>query len=636
MKLFEEFPPIPKEVWEEAILKDLKGQDYEKRLIWNTKEGFSIRPYYREEDVQKPLPSPPGMPGNWTPVEVINQQSMEDCLYWIEKSLSYEACGIKIISQWTPNGLIGVKLDSKESFQEFSKKIIQLIQKLKLPIHKDYPFQLYWDSSYASLAYLEFWLELEKETYNLPIEVHFLNNPLNYPIIYGKPYATWEKIWEDIKIGVENWNKNISSQHPISVLAVDTRIFRESGANITQELALALSMGTEYLNQLTDKGIKPEDCSSSIVFYFSCGSNYFFEIAKFRTFRFLWNQVLETWGVPQPQRKTHILAETIQWNLTLYDPYVNMLRVTTEAMAAILGGVNSLIIHPYDTPFSLGDDFSRRIARNVHHLLRYESYLDKVVDPASGSYYLEILTREFAQTAWHLFQEWEKNGGYIPCIQKGIIQKQIRDQQTSLVEEILSRKITLLGTNQYPNPKDRAPKLNLPLGNPNAPNPYVKFTQDINTPPVEILQPQRAAIPFEELRKKMEERVLQNNGIFPKVYLFQSGNKAMRTARAVFSTNFFGVLGLDIIDTGGTESPKDKFAELESFQPDILVYCSSDEEYLPFVQNTIREIQKISPKTRFFIAGNPETKEELTKLGIEGFIHIKSHLYNTLKEIFSL
>jgi methylmalonyl-CoA mutase len=252
--------------------------------------------------------------------------------------------------------------------------------------------------------------------------------------------------------------KSASALPHFRVVHINASNFSNAGADIVQELAFGISMGSEYMAQLTERGISPYDAASRFRFSFGTGSNYFPEIAKLRAARLLWS-VVSTGFHPENAEsiKMDIHCVTSEWNKTMYDPYVNLLRTQTEAMSAILGGADSLTVEPFDIVFRHPDEFSERIARNQQLILKEEAYFDKVADPAAGSYYIENLTNLIAENAWKLFLEVEEQGGFLECLRSGWIQKKLSESASGRKQNIASGKEILIGTNRFPDIKEKAP-----------------------------------------------------------------------------------------------------------------------------------------------------------------------------------
>jgi methylmalonyl-CoA mutase len=234
--------------------------------------------------------------------------------------------------------------------------------------------------------------------------------------------------------------------------------FNNAGADIVQELAFGISMGSEYMTQLTSRGLSTDMAASKIRFSFGIGSKYFPEIAKLRAARLLWSVIVKGF-LPEHNEsmKMDIHTVTSSWNSTVYDPYANMLRTQTEAMSSILGGTDSLTVEPFDSVFRDSDEFSERIARNQQLILKEESYFDKVVDPSAGSYYIETLTNMIAESAWKLFLEIEDQGGFISSLKSGLIQRKLLSSAEKRRSDIESGREKLLGANLFPDSKESAP-----------------------------------------------------------------------------------------------------------------------------------------------------------------------------------
>lgn len=434
LNLKAEFPPVPTEVWEQTIIADLKGADYEKKLVWRTDEGISVRPYYRAE--------------------------------------------------------------------------------------------------------------------NLPAE------PFRY-------------------CASQSW-EILDSNVPCD--GVDAVVFHESGATAVQELAYALAAASELL-----AAGKPVPSIT-----FAIGSNYFFEIAKLRAARMLTTTLLEAYGV---SAELKIRAVTALANKSIYDPYTNLLRSTTEALSAVLGGADSLAVKAAGYP--------ERLARNVQLVLKEEAHLDKVADPAGGSYYIEALTESLAAEAWKLFQQVEAEGGFTQA--HSAIDAAIAASKTAKEKAIASRRRTLVGVNNYPDIQEKE------LDNAGA------------------LPPGRLAEAIENIRLRTE-RHAKMTGITPKVVLLKKGDLKMKMARAQFCQNFFGCAGFAIeeAEVGQASRPA---AGLQT-GPALIVLCSSDPEYLDFAKEVCP-----AASVPVLVAGNPKDQiEALKQAGVAGFVHVQSNMVDTLTE----
>ena len=312
-------------------------------------------------------------------------------------------------------------------------------------------------------------------------------------------------------------------------------------------------------------------------------------------------------------------AVTSQFNQTIYDAHVNLLRSQTETMSAALAGVDSIETLPFDLQYKQPDEFSERIARNQQLLLREESHLNKVVDPAGGSYYIETLTASIAEVAWKLFNEVEEQGGFLTLLEKGEVQKKVNESGVKRHTDVARRKEILLGTNQYPNFNEKA--LDKIEKSGEACGCGCKNDEVVDGA-VEALVFDRAASQFEQLRLDTER-----SGKRPKVFMLTIGNLAMRLARAQFSANFFGCAGYEIIDNIGFKTVKEGVDAAIEKGADVVVLCSSDDEYAEFAPEAYKEL---NGRAMFVVAGAPACMEDLKAQGIEEFIHVRVNVLDTL------
>lgn len=612
-KLFSEFPPVTTQEWEARILSDLKGADYEKRLIWKTAEGFDVKPYYRAEDLS-------GLEYlNTLPAEFpyVRGNNKKDNAWQIHQDIDtadiQEAnrLGLDAIAR----GADSLGFDAGEITTH--KQINQLLANIELS-----------KTSINFFASRSYPLTLELFIYEVGHRaeggdlirgsVNF--DPIGYLLLHGDFYMNWINNLEEAEYLINTVQKRIPHFRAITV---NGHYFQNAGSTLVQELAFSLASANEYLAGLTGKGFSIDELASRIQLSFSVGSDYFLEIAKLRAARLLWaTMVSEYHPLKEDSLKAFIHSTTASWNKTLYDPYVNMLRTTTEGMSAAIGNADSISIRSFDAIFKNPDDFSRRIARNQQLILKEESYLDRIADPAGGSYYIENLTNSIAHHAWKLFLEIEEKGGMLECIKKGFVQDEVARSRQQKEMDIAQRKTVIIGTNQYPNLLEQMSEKQTRVvrDEPEVESSYKKLSLF------------RGAEPFEKIRLATENYVAKGNKK-PAVFLFTMGNLAMLRARAGFATNFFGCSGFDIIDNPGFQSIDEGVnAALES-GAEVVVICSSDEEYALIVPEICSRLKTNKPSLKILLAGFPKDLIETFKSsGIDDFIHIRSNLLGTLQE----
>ncbi len=367
---------------------------------------------------------------------------------------------------------------------------------------------------------------------------------------------------------------------------------------------------------LTDAGVDANLAASKIKFNMGISSNYFMELAKFRAARMLWAQIACKYGVSEAAAKMAVHASTSRFNQTIYDAHVNLLRSQTECMSAALAGVDSITVTPFDAPYQTPDDFSERIARNQQFLLKEESHLDKVVDPAGGSYYVETLTVSIANEAWKLFLATEEKGGFVACVNNGTVQAVVRETSEKRHTDVARRKEILLGTNQYPNINETAAAKIKTTGC------HCSCSHE-DEDSANALPATRAASDFEALRLATE--AASNR---PKVFMLTIGNLAMRLARAQFSTNFFGCAGYEIIDNLGFDTVEQGVDAALAKGADVVVLCSSDDEYAELAPAAYKYLDG---RAEFVVAGAPACTEELKAVGIVNYVNVRSNVLDTLR-----
>ena len=601
-KLFTEFPPVPTEKWEEVITADLKGADYERKLVWKTGEGFNVRPYYRAENLEgiKFLGSQAGEFPYVRGTHAHNRWRVHQTVSVVcPKEANAEA--LKILNAGVDS--LGFCIASAD----FSAADLDtLLKDICIPAVEI----TFCGEKMANVAELVL-AKVEKEGIaKEDVRIAFCIDPLVKGLSSKGDFCSpnGEKCIARI---VELIHKTKEYKH-VRIVTVAGQTFGNSGSTIVEELAFTLSAGHDYLVRLTDAGLDVDAAARKLRFSFSVSSNYFMEIAKFRAARMLWANIVKGYGPAKNCAcKMQIHAETSRWNQTVYDPYVNMLRGTTEAMSATIAGVHSLEVMPFDASFENPTEFSKRIARNVELLLKNESHFDQVVDPAGGSYYVENLTQSIAAEAWKLFLEIEQKGGYTEAYKAGLIVERIKASAAAKDKNIATRRQTLLGANQYPNFTEVAGK---------------EITaESVTRKQAEgnVLVPYRGAMAFEEMRLQVDR-----SGKEPKAFMLTCGNLGMARARSQFSCNFFACAGIKVIDNTYFKSIEEGAkAALES-KAQIVVVCASDDDYAEAAPK-VKEL--LGGKAILVVAGAPACAPELEAQGITNFINVKSNVLETLK-----
>ena len=604
-KLFSEFAPVSTEEWMAKITADLKGVPFEKKLVWKTGEGFNVNPFYRAEDIEG-LKTTESLPGEFPYVRGTKKdndwkvrQNIEVCCFKgaNEKALDLLTKGV------TSLGFI-IKGD------EVNEENIATLLEGICPASVELNFNTCNCKAEKLIGILADYFK------GKGVDAEKCYGSVNYdafkkPLVKGKENSEWvEGAAAVLKAGQALPNYR--------VLAVNAFLFNNAGAYISQELGYALAWGNELMAKLTEAGFTADEVAKKIKFNFGISSNYFMEIAKFRAARWLWAEIVAAYKPAcECACKMVAHAQTSEWNMTVYDAHVNLLRSQTEAMSAALAGVDSITVRPFDKIYQTPDDFSERIARNQQLLLKEECHLDKVVDPSAGSYYVEVLTNSLADVAWKLFLEVEEKGGFSVAVNAGEIQNAVNASNVARKKAVATRREILLGSNQYPNFTEVAADKIQEKGS------CCCGGGHCGEATIPALDFSRGASEFEALRMATEK-----SGKTPKVFMLTIGNLAMRLARSQFSANFFAFGGYKIIDNLGFDTVEAGVEAAVKAGAEIVVLCSSDDEYAEFAPAAYKAL---AGRAEFVVAGAPACADDLKAQGIDQFVNVKSNVLETLK-----
>ena len=603
-KLLTEFQAPTTQEWLDKIQVDLKGADFEKRLVWRTNEGFTVQPFYRREDVLK-LKTPEALPGEFP---FVRGNKKDNNIWYIRQdivaddakaanakakdvlnkgidSLGFRIPGDKVNAEFVETLLDGICCDIVEvNFNTCKRHTLELVQLL--------------------VAYFE------KKGYDKEKVVGSVDfDPMEKMVMKGKDVtpilATAPQLIEILK------------DYPnFRCITVNSEALNNAGAYIVQELGYALAWGNEYLQQLVDAGVDVDLAAKKIKFNMGVSENYFMELAKFRAARMLWAQIVKQYE-PKCDCACQMIvnATTSCYNQTLFDSYVNLLRSQTEAMSAALGGVHSMVVVPFDATYEVPTDFSERIARNQQLLLKEECHFGQIVDPGAGSYYIEYLTDSLAVEAWKIFLKVEDEGGFLAAVKAGSIQDDINATNAKRHGDAAKRKEFLLGTNQFPNFTE--------VSEGKKPLTCACGCGQAEATEFKAINSTRLAADFEDLRIHTE------GAKTPTAFMLTIGNLAMRQARAQFSCNFLACAGYKVIDNLGFKTVEEGVDAALKAGADIVVLCSSDDEYAEYA---VPAFKYLDNRAMFVVAGAPACMDDLKAAGIENFIHVKCNVLETLKE----
>ena len=605
-RLLSEFPAISTQEWKDKIIADLKGADFDRKLVWRTNEGFNVNPFYRREDLEG-LSTPRVMPAEYPYVRstrLDNEWLIRQDIHVLDPKEA-NAKALDILNKGVTS--LGFKL----SRDQVNKETLAILLKDIMPEAVELNFACCISvASKLAGALAEYLTEVGANVQECKGSINF--DPFKRQLVKGISNPKWVTMCTEVL-------EAIRPLPGFRVLTVNALNISNAGAYIYQELGYALAWGAELLDKLGDAGYSIEELTSRIKFVFGVGSNYFMELAKFRAARWLWAEIVGAYGdqYKGEAAKIHMHAVTSTWNKTIYDAHVNLLRTQTEAMSATLGGVDSLTVQPFDVTYQESDNFSERIARNQQLLLKEESHFDKVIDPAAGSYYVEHLTNAIAGEAWKLFLAVEEEGGFAAAAEAGSVQKAVNASNTKRHAAVAARKEIFLGTNQFPNFTETASqKVHAEEKG--------GHSCGCGTPTIEALCFDRGASEFEALRLSTER-----SGKEVKVFMLTIGNLAMRLARSQFSSNFFACAGYKIQDNLGFATVQEGVDAGLAAGASIIVLCSSDDEYAEYAPEAYKYL---AGRAEFVVAGAPACMEDLKAVGIENYINVKSNVLETLRQ----
>ncbi|MBI5380940.1 MAG: acyl-CoA mutase large subunit family protein [Opitutae bacterium] len=684
--------------WRKAVEAELQGVPFEKKLVTRTAEGIALQPLYTRADLAT-VPHLASRPGeapflrggaslgykekSWEICQEITAreasvfntavladlQQGQNCVALMPDVASRAG----IDPDAAPAGTVGNGGLSLADGHDLAAALAG-VELTAVPLH------LRAGADAAPLAALLLAYAKQRGIAPTALTGSVTADPLGEWAERGALSATLATQFDNLA-GWTNWAAKNTPQ--LRTIGVEAGAWSEAGGSATQELALAVAAGVEYLRALQARSVAPAVAAARMRFSFAVGPQFFTEVAKFRAFRLLWTRAVMAFGAEaKVAAQSAVHARTGRWNKTLFDPHVNMLRVTTEALSAVLGGCDSLHISPYDEATGASDEFSRRIARNVHTLLAEEFHFTETADPAGGSWYVEKLTDELARKAWALFQDIEKQGGYAAALRAGSPQKLVAATAAEKDDAIAKRRSSLIGTNLFPNLKEKplavqacdaafqttraqvirqrrgaAPQTaaaatwaqrfdaalaaaakGATLGQLSALCAAPASAEAAITP----VAPKRAAAGFEELRRAADA-FAQRTGARPKVFLAKIGPVKQHKPRADFSAGFFAVGGFESVGKEAFETAAAAAqAAIKSGAP-IVVLCSTDETYPELVPAFAGAIKQANPATTVVLAGLPADAAVVAQFraaGVDEFIHIRASvrelLANLLKKIGAL
>jgi methylmalonyl-CoA mutase len=660
--LFNEFDPITREEWERKIKDDLQGQNYKNQLLWESDEGITALPFYMREDFNSQY-DPDISAENLIQSEsgkVIQPPSLAEDITTSDINQSNDLAH-KIIQNGVHTLLLSADATSTDGLLggDITGIPIQTQKTLKLLLDGIdlKTVALIIDSNTMPLLLSSMLLnEMDRQHLNQEdVCASFVYDPFTQAAKTGR----WPHHPNTIRNIITETNRL-----PFRSLGIDGSFYHRCGATLVQEVGIALSIGSEFLAFAQKEGASLKKTSRSITMRLSSSSYYFPEIAKFRAMRRLWQTMVSAYDHEAGSHADlNIVAETSPWTKTIAEPYNNILRTVTESMAAIAGGADKVCIHPFDSRFRKPGNFSRRIARNIHHILTHESHFNKVYDPGAGSYYIEYLTEQIANKGWEFFQFIEKQGGFSEALEGRFIQMALDHSGKKKLEGIRKKTRIFVGSNHYPNPGENWPDNRFqqkpvnslietseqPVQAISVPALQTGFKKGLSigdtlslvySPQKQLFQPLEpwfANIELERIRTQTAQLEKHTDRSL-KVFILSVGSSPIRNDRTRFTRNYLGSAGYDITEFNKVDSIAQAEKKLRTMNPDILVLAGSDQDYNKLVGifcSTFQQDDFGNPV--LLLAGNPgESADEYRGCGIDEFLWNGSDMVDTLNKIHQI
>ena len=697
---FDEFEKPTYEQWQAEVEKALKGGDFHKKMFTKTYEGITLQPIYTPALHGEKIPKGvyPGageflrgtkasgyIKESWGVSQYVDDSLPKDAnhasLYEIVKGGTIHNIRLDEATRHDQDVQVGASVGVGGTSLSTMDDCKQLIERFNL---KENP--LYIETGASAAILLGMLAATVKGSKKQTADLKGLvgADPIGVWAKDGALHMSLDTAFDEMAHTVV-WAKEQAPE--LRTVLVSGDVYANGGANDVQEVAYTLATAVCYVRQLAQRNIDMKTIAKSMMFTFSMGANFFMEIAKLRALRVLWARIMEEFGAEEQDRAVHVHGRTSAFTKTVYDPYVNLLRNTTQAFSGVVGGLNSLEVSPFDQPIRKSDEFSRRIARNIQVMLQTEFELRQPVDPVGGSWYVETLAAELCEKIWAEFQTIESKGGIIAALKEGYPQAQVKSILNERFKNLAFRKDVAVGNNMYANmteelldPKpenqetlrqkrvahleeylagadqDALVKAQATLeASTTEPGALIGLIElgalhkmtirqirsaleagDISSETIEPITAHRWTEQFEALRMRTEaykQRTKDN----VKVFLANMGPIPQHKPRADFSTGFFEVAAFEVIKNDGHETTADAAKAARESGADVVVICSTDDTYPELVPPLAKELKETMPNVTVILAGAPSKDLEpvYREAGVDDFISVRANCYailNTLQD----
>ena len=589
--------------WRQLAVKALKGADFEAKLVSHSADGLRIEPLYAKAAGGHPRPVRAGS-GPWRVVQRIDHADPEAARRQALDDLENGASGLSLVFADAPAARgFGLADASPATLARALEGVMIDLVALRLEAGRAAPE--------AARALVDL-----ARSQNLPLDALDFDLGLDPYSLFALDPKGGDTSAALLDAAVE-LARPFGADATSRFLRVDGRVWHEAGASEAQELALALAAGVAHLRGLEARGIAPERARRMLAFLLAADADELHGIAKLRALRRLCARVEAACGlVPAPIR---LDAETSFRMLTRRDPHVNLLRSTTAAFSAGLGGADSVTVLPFTQALGLPDASARRIARNTQVILIEESGLGHVTDPAGGAGGFEALTDELCAAAWALFQRIEAAGGLVAALGSGLVAGEIAAVVARRDRDVRRRKLPITGTRAYPHLDEATVAVLAPLPPPGATD-------------VSPFAPHRIAEPFERLRDRAEA-IAAARGRGPSVFLANLGTPAAFSARAGFAKDLFEASGIAAPMNDGFPTVDALVEAAVASGADAACLCSSDEVYERETGHATYEgetlVEEVARRlaaagiAHVVLAGRPGERETAYRhAGVEAFVFV--------------
>ena len=688
----DEFTPPTDEEWKAACEALLKGAPFEKKMFTKTYEGITFDPMYTRKHTEEILPKSvmPGMGDYLRGVDAagyigkpwgIAQACDETLPSENNELLRHEndkgSTIYHIVLDSASRAGIDARQAEKVGDTGTSVTTVDDMHTLLTGLDlKKFPLYVYAGANAVPLLALVAAARRAAGEDMANVQGIVGADPVGALVTDGKLPASLDAHYDSLAAAARWATANAPR---LRTVFVRSDVYSSGGANDVQEVASVLATATAYLRALCERGLTIDEAASQIAFGFSMGANFFLQIAKLRAVRPIWAQIVKAFGGSAEAQKMRIHARPALFFKTIYDPYVNMLRNTTEIFSGVVGGIDSFESAPFDEPIRKGDEFSRRIARNIQIMLQEEFGLLQPIDPAGGSWAVETLTRQMKEKIWEEFQSIEKQGGIVEALRSGTVQDAIAKVLADRFKSANLRKDRIVGNNMYPNmtetlletraedtaalkaqrtkdidaylsdidAKHRDEALAALRGTLSVENAteaalagatIAELMNAVNegkgAETVSAIAPHRWSERFEALRRRTEDYKAEKNDNV-KIFLANMGPIPQHKARADFTTGFLQVGAFEVLTNDGFKTVEEAAEAARASGADAVVICSTDATYPEIVPALAPKLHEVLPDARVFLAGAApkDLLETYKEAGIDEYISVRANCYEVLESL---